>query len=489
MFMLGFTSFVSSADTNNAFLLNPALLRQSVVSAPAIDSKNCLTPHVPIAWGGHTKMNTYPNLVKRHTVAYIGTYPPKECGIATFTMDMVNATDLAGWRSIVLAVDDARPSVPHSDSKVIETIEKENRDDYKRAARLLTKQNVSLLCIQHEYGIYGGDHGEYIVDLARAASMPVVVTLHTVLPNPSEPQKRILKELEKHTAFFVVMAHKAIELLQNAYGIAPEKIRFIPHGAPNTPFKAGKDAKAKFGLQGRRVLSTFGLIAPSKGIEDAIAAMPAIVAREPRATYLILGETHPVVRQREGEEYRESLMRQVQTLGIQDNVRFVDKYLTLQQLMDYLLATDIYITPYYANPHQITSGTLAYAMATGKVIISTPYLYAEELLAEGRGFLYPFRDTTALAEQAVRLLTNPELFEKTRKRAYEYGRAMTWQSVGLQYTRLFTETLDERWVNHQAAMDALAIPGLSDFVREGQLWTPSPARSKASEAFIPSNFS
>ena len=205
--------------------------------------------------------------------------------------------------------------------------------------------------------------------------------------------------------------------------------------------------------------------------------MPAVVEQEPTATYLILGQTHPVIKRKEGEWYREQLMQQVSDLGLQNNVKFVDKYLTLQQLIDYLLATDIYITPYYANPHQITSGTLAYAIATGKVIVSTPYLYAEELLAEGRSFLYPFRDTGVLADTVGRLLTDPALFENTRRRAYEYGRSMTWQSVGLQYTRLFTEMLNERWVNHRAAIDTVAIPGMKDFVSEGDLWAPPPMPS------------
>ena len=424
-------------------------------------------------------MSAYPNLARRHKIAYVGTYPPKECGIATFTLDVVNSTDLSGWRSIVFAVDDAAPDEPHPDSKVVYTIEKENRADYLRAAKLLEKHKVSLLSIQHEYGIFGGDHGEYIVDLVQAVTMPVVITLHTVLPTPSEPQRRILKELEKYASCFVVMAHKAVELLEEVYGIDPGKIRFIPHGAPNAPFHADDAAKAKLGLSGRRVLSTFGLISPNKGIEDAIAAMPDVVKKEPKATYLVLGQTHPVIKRKEGEWYRESLVKQVTDLGLQDNVKFVDKYLTLQELIDYLLATDIYITPYYANPHQITSGTLAYAMVTGKVIVSTPYLYAEELLADGRGFLYPFRDSSKLSDIIESILTNDTLFEKTRQKAYNYGRAMTWQSVGIQYTKLFTEMLDERWVNHRAAMDALTIPGLNDLVREGEIWAPSPIPSQA----------
>ncbi len=419
-------------------------------------------------------MSAYPNLARRHKIAYVGTYPPKECGIATFTLDVVNSTDLSGWRSIVFAVDDAAPSEPHPDSKVVYTIEKENRADYTRAAKLLDKHRVSLLSIQHEYGIFGGDHGEYVLDLIRAVTMPVAVTLHTVLPSPSEPQRRILKDMEKHVACFVVMAHKAVELLEDVYGIAPSKIRFIPHGAPNAPFHAESAVKAKLGLEGRRVLATFGLISPNKGIEDAIAAMPDVVKKEPKAIYLILGQTHPVVKRKEGEWYRESLVKQVQELGLTQNVKFVDKYLTLQELIDYLLATDIYITPYYANPHQITSGTLAYAMVTGKVIVSTPYLYAEELLAEGRGFLYPFRDSGKLSEIIERLLTDDGLYEETRRKAYEYGRSMTWQAVGIQYTKLFTEVLNERWVNHRAAMDAIAIPGLSDMVRDGEIWAPVP---------------
>ena len=366
-------------------------------------------------------MSAYPNLARRHKVAYVGTYPPKECGIATFTLDVVNSTDLSGWRSIVFAVDDTAPTEPHPDSKVVYTIEKENRADYLRAARLLDKHKVSLLSIQHEYGIYGGDHGDYILDLVSAVTMPVAVTLHTVLPNPSEPQRRILKEMEKHVSTFVVMAHKAVELLQSVYGIAPSKIRFIPHGAPNAPYNAEKSAKKKLGLEGRRILSTFGLISPNKGIEDAIAAMPAIVEKEPTATYLVLGQTHPVIKRKEGEWYRDSLVKQVADLGLTENVKFVDKYLTLQELLDYLLATDVYITPYYANPHQITSGTLAYAMVTGKVIVSTPYLYAEELLAEGRGFLYPFRDSDKLAEIIGNLLTDDPLFQRTSMLSYEYA--------------------------------------------------------------------
>ena len=416
-------------------------------------------------------MAHYPVLAKNHTVAYVGTYPPTECGIATFTMDVLNATDLAGWRSVVVAVEDtADKATKYCDSKVVCILNKENRTDYRKVAQILEDRGVSLVSIQHEYGIYGGDCGEYIIDLARYASMPVLVTLHTVLPNPTDKQRTIIKELEKHVAGFVVMANKAVELLRDYYGIASSKIHVVPHGAPNAPFDSAGPAKAELGLTGQRVISTFGLISPSKGIEDAISAMPAIVDKVPDAVYLIMGQTHPVVKRREGEWYRDQLVQQVHQLGLDKNVKFIDQYLSLQQLIQYLLATDVYVTPYYANPFQITSGTLAYAVAVGKVVVSTPYFYAEELLAEGRGFLYPFRDIAYLSKCISHVLTNDELFNTTRNNAYAYGRNMTWQSVGLQYTRLFTETLDERWINHRAAVDTVSIPGLAELLKDGDVW-------------------
>ena len=404
----------------------------------------------------------------RHRVAYVGTYPPQECGIATFTLDMVNATDISGWSSVVAAVGDNCPPEPHAgspDPKQVSLIDREDRADYARAARYVGELGADLLCIQHEYGIFGGDHGEYVVDLARAAAMPVVVTLHTILPQPSERQRQIIQDLNPHVARFVVMAHKGAELLQSAYGIPADKIHFIPHGAPDVFLETAGATKTALGLAGRRVLSTFGLISSNKGIEDAIAALPAVVEREPDTLYLVLGETHPTVRRREGEQYRESLQKRVADLGLHDHVRFVNKFLTVQELIDYLLATDIYITPYYANPNQITSGTLAYAMATGRVIVSTPYLYAEELLADGRGFLYPFRDTQTLSETLSLLLTDGPLFDATRRRAYEYGRGMTWPRVGVQYVNLFREMLRERGIDPGPAPEAFATAGHQESVR------------------------
>jgi glycosyltransferase involved in cell wall biosynthesis len=406
-------------------------------------------------------MRTHPAAVGHHSVAYVGTYPPKECGIATFTMDCVNSTDLCGWRSFVIPVDSADGLNRYTDSKVLTTVDKDSLSDYTRVSSVLTNAGIEVLCIQHEYGIFGGQDGEFIIEMARASRIPVVVTLHTVLPQPSDSQRRIIKDLEKHVSAFIVMAKTAVDLLRSSYGVSPGKIHVIPHGAPVVPFRADKGTKAQFGLEGRRVLSTFGLIGPSKGIEDAIAAMPAIVDKAPDALYMILGQTHPSIKAREGERYREQLIDQVNTLGLADNVRFVDKYLSLQELLDYLLATDVYITPYYANPNQITSGTLAYAITAGKVIVSTPYLYAKELLAEERGFLYPFRDVAELSRLTAAVLTDNALFETTRRKAYAYGQAMTWPTVGLRYARLFTGLINAHWTR-ESAQQTLDILKLYD---------------------------
>lgn len=409
-------------------------------------------------------MNHFDTKARRNRVAFVGTYPPKECGIATFTLDVANAADIAGWKSIVVAVDDAVATEPHSDSKVVYTIDKDNRGAYTCASLMLSDFNVSVLCIQHEYGIYGGEDGEYVLDLIRRAPCPVVVTLHTILPNPSDGQKRIIKEIERYASMLVTMARTGVEILVESYGVARHKIAYIPHGAPIFPSTGGEALKEQFGLSGKTVLSTFGLISPNKGIEDAIAAIPALIARHPNLVYQVLGATHPVVKRREGEWYREQLVRQVSDLGIEENVRFIDQYLTLPELIDHLIMTDIYITPYYANPHQITSGTLSYALAAGTVIVSTPYIHARELLAGGRGFLYPFRDSEALANRIMRLLDEPNLLQSTRRRARDHSRQMTWESVGQQYVCVFNKVLRMR--GHKA----VTLPRLESLAAAIESW-------------------
>jgi len=389
----------------------------------------------------------------RDTVAYVGTFPPTECGLATFMLDLVNSTDLGGARSILLPVAD--DVTDYNDQKVVFPLIKERVEDYSAAAKVINDR-ATLLCLQHEYGIFGGHDGRCVLDLVDNVTVPIVVTLHTILPNPSESQREILVAIADRADALVVMADKGVELLVN-YGVPREKIRMIHHGAPNVIPGTEAQVKEELGLTGKRVISTFGLISPSKGIEDAIAAMPAVVAQEPTAVYYILGQTHPQVKKHAGEAYRDTLKAQIAELGLGDHVRFVDRYLSTQELVNWLMATDIYITPYYSNPHQITSGTLAYAMAAAKVIVSTPYTYAQELLDGDRGFLYPFRDTEVLSETVVRLCEDRELFESTKARAFLFGRNMTWPRVGLQYLELFAHVHSKVWSVPQSITDSLRL--------------------------------
>jgi glycosyltransferase involved in cell wall biosynthesis len=295
-----------------------------------------------------------------------------------------------------------------------------------------------LLNIQHEYGLFGGERGEWLVDLLRSLRKPAVLTLHTVLPEPDETMLRVTERLCRYSTRIISLSETGRELLERVYGIDPTKLRVIHHGVPDVPFSGTEAAKASFGIGQRMVISTFGLINRGKGLEYAIQAMRKVVAKHPETLYLILGETHPVVRRQEGESYRESLQAMVQEYGLQYNVQLVDKYLDFDEVVSYLAATDIYLTP-YLNPTQIASGTLAYAVGCGKAIVSTPYLYAQELLAFGRGFIVPFHNADAMADRIIALLDDPSLRRATERRAYRFGRQMTWPHVAADYGRLFSE--------------------------------------------------
>jgi len=295
-----------------------------------------------------------------------------------------------------------------------------------------------VLNIQHEYGLFGGERGEWLVDLLDEVNKPVAITLHTVLPEPDEVMLRVTRALCERSARVVSLSVTGRDLLERVYGVDPERLRVIHHGVPDVPFTATDAPKASFGIGQRMVISTFGLINRGKGLEYAIEAMRDVVKRHPEVLYLILGETHPVVRRHEGESYRESLQELVRSYGLQYNVQLIDKYLDFDELVSYLQATDIYLTP-YLNPVQIVSGTLAYAVGCGKAIVSTPYLYAQELLAYGRGFLCDFRDARSIAEYVSALLDDPSLRRATERRAYRFGRQMTWPHVAREYGRLFVE--------------------------------------------------
>ena len=297
---------------------------------------------------------------------------------------------------------------------------------------------ADLINIQHEYGLFGGERGEWLADFMSVLDKPAVLTMHTVLPEPDETYLRVTQALCEEASKVVALSETGRGLLEGVYGIDPDKLQVIHHGVPDVPFQDTAAAKASFGIGQRTVISTFGLISRGKGLEYAIEAMREVVKRHPETLYLILGETHPVVRRQEGESYRESLTAMVRQYGLHYNVQLIDKYLDFDEVVSYLAATDIYLTP-YLNPAQIVSGTLAYAVGCGKAIVSTPYLYAQELLAHNRGFLCDFRDASSIASRLNMLLDDPALRRATERRAYRFGRQMTWPNVAMQYGRLFSE--------------------------------------------------
>ncbi|HTU69625.1 MAG TPA: glycosyltransferase family 4 protein [Candidatus Baltobacteraceae bacterium] len=372
-------------------------------------------------------------------VLLLGSYPPRECGIATFTHDVKTAFDGAfGPGTRVIAIDEPGGDVRRYPPEVVARLQEQDLYSYHEIARFISAHKAELLNIQHEYGLFGGERGEMLIELLDRVRKPVVLTLHTVLPEPDATMLRVTRELCKRSDRVVALSMTGRDLLERVYQVDPDSLRVIHHGVPDVPFSSTDAAKASFGIGQRMVISTFGLINRGKGLEYAIEAMREVVRRHPEALYLILGETHPVVRRREGESYRESLQEIVRAFGLQYNVQLIDKYLDFDELVSYLTATDIYLTP-YLNPVQIVSGTLAYAVGCGKAVVSTPYLYAQELLAYGRGFLCEFRDARSISENVNALLDDPWLRRATERRAYRFGRQMTWPHVAREYGRLFAE--------------------------------------------------
>jgi glycosyltransferase involved in cell wall biosynthesis len=322
--------------------------------------------------------------------------------------------------------------------EVVARIREQSRESYASAAELVSIYPADLINIQHEYGLFGGERGEWLADFMSVLDKPAVLTMHTVLPEPDETYLRVTKALCEEASKVVALSETGRGLLEGVYGVDPDVLQVIHHGVPDVPFQDTAAAKASFGIGQRTVISTFGLISRGKGLEYAIEAMRDVVKRHPETLYLILGETHPVVRRQEGESYRESLIAMVRQYGLHYNVQLIDKYLDFDEVVSYLAATDIYLTP-YLNPAQIVSGTLAYAVGCGKAIVSTPYLYAQELLAHNRGFLCDFRDASSIASRLNMLLDDPALRRATERRAYRFGRQMTWPNVAMQYGRLFSE--------------------------------------------------
>jgi glycosyltransferase involved in cell wall biosynthesis len=370
---------------------------------------------------------------------FMGSFPPRECGIATFTKDVVDSFDRAyRTSSEIIAIDEPGGEVRQYGPEVVARLAQNSRDSYSDVAAIVNAHPAEVLNIQHEYGLFGGERGEWLIDLVAAVEKPVVLTLHTVLPEPDDVMLRVTRELCRFATKVVALSETGRDLLDRVYHIDPARVRVVHHGVPDVEFRDTSAFKASFGVGQRMVISTFGLINRGKGLEYAIEAMRSVVRRHPETLYLILGETHPVVRRQEGESYRESLQQLVRNYGLQNNVHLVDKYLDFDELVTYLQATDIYLTP-YLNPTQIVSGTLAYAVGCGKAIVSTPYLYAQEVLANHRGFLCNFRDAKSISDIVTALLDDPALRRATERRAYRFGRQMTWPHVAVEYGKLFAE--------------------------------------------------
>ncbi len=370
-------------------------------------------------------------------IAFLGDYVPRRCGIATFTADICEAiaTQFPEAQCIVGSVND-RPEGYDYPSRVRFELAEQEIDSYRRAAEFLNINNVEVVSVQHEFGIYGGPGGSHLLRFLHDVRMPVVTTLHTVLREPNADQLAVMKQVDALSTRLIVMAERGRDLLTSVYGVEPEKIDLIPHGVIDMPFIDSNFFKDLFGVEGKTVLLTFGLLSPNKGIEYVIDALPAILERHPNTVYIILGATHPHLLAREGEAYREKLERLVTERGVGKHVIFHNRYVALEELKEFIGAADIYVTP-YLNEAQITSGTLAYTYGAGKAIISTPYWHAQELLAEERGILVPFRDAGAIAEGVNHFLSNPTLMTAMRKRAWKAGREMIWPVVARRYMESF----------------------------------------------------
>ncbi len=365
-------------------------------------------------------------------IGFLSTYPPRECGLATFTEDLV--TEIAKMGLI-------RPSV----IAVVAKKECENSrikyrlSQHDRASYLMTaswaNDNLDLLVIEHEYGIFGGECGEYIIDLAKGLKIPFIITTHTVLLEPSPKQRTVLRDLGRLSTKVVTMAKSSMPILAGTYGIESEKLLFIPHGVPNIQVESRGKLKMDYGLRNKEIISSFGLISPAKGLEYGIEAVAKVVPDYENLMYLILGKTHPCVKESMGETYRQSLMDLAQSLGVQNNIRFIDKYLTKKEVITYLQMSDMYLTPYLSK-EQAVSGTLAYAMGCGRVIISTPYRYAEEMLGDGRGMLSKFKDSESMASCIRTVLGNPTEKKEMEMKTMAVGRTMKWSTVADQYAEL-----------------------------------------------------
>ena len=402
---------------------------------------------------------------KLKRAAMIGNFPPRKCGIATFTRDTFESLRAAlpktEWNLVVMEDKGENHTYPQ---QVTHVVPQDDITAYQNTADDLNRAGVEVVFLQHEFGIFGGDSGAHILTLLRRLQMPVVTTLHTVLQNPSPDQKRVLDEILRISSAVIVMTEMGADILERVHGAGPTKVHVIPHGAPERPFSATDPFKAPLGLAGNKVIMTFGLLSPNKGLETIIRGLPAILDRHLDAVYLIVGATHPHLVKHEGEAYRDGLIELARSLGVVDHLRFINRFVDDEELVDLLQAADLYVTPYLTEA-QITSGTLAYAVALGKPVISTPYWHAKELLADGVGVICPFNDTRAFTSEIITLLADDTRRDAMARRAYNAGEPSRWRKVAQETTGLALACVTSHERRREEAFRPLAHPALDGLLR------------------------
>src|SRR6266478_1727672 len=408
-----------------------------------------------------------PSLPSR--VAVIGNYLPRRCGIATFTTDLCEAisAEYGTARLMALPVNDTEQEYDYP-ARVRWSLAQDDLTSYQEAAEFLNFNNIDMVCLQHEYGIFGGPAGSHILHLLRGLKMPVVTTLHTVLREPDADQLRVMQEIAELSDRLIVMSQLSSQFLQEIFKVPGSKIDMVPHGVPDLPFLDPNFYKDRFGVQGKAVLLTFGLLSPNKGIENVIHAMPQILSKHKNVVYLVAGATHPHVLRREGDKYRASLKELAKEVGVESRVIFHDRFVSPEEMAEFIGAADIYITP-YCHEAQVVSGTLAYALGAGKAIISTPYWHAIELLDDKRGALVPFQNPIAIAQKAIELLDTPAIRHAMRKRAYLFGRDMVWKKVAQGYMESFSRVRSDRMESPKVQSSARMTHKLLDQLPELKL--------------------
>src|SRR5947209_19093573 len=377
-------------------------------------------------------------------IAVIGNYLPRQCGIATFTADLCGAisAEYGSARLLALPVNDTELGYDYP-ARVRLSLAQDELSSYQAAAEFLNFNNIDMVCLQHEYGIFGGPAGSHILHLLRGLKMPAVTTLHTVLREPNPDQRRVMEQIAELSDRLIVMSELSSQFLQEIFKVPGRKIDMVPHGVPDLPFLDPNFFKDRFGVEGKAVLLTFGLLSPNKGIENVIQALPQILSKHKNVAYIVAGATHPHILRREGDKYRASLQALAKDIGVEAQVIFHNRFVSPEEMLEFIGAADIYVTP-YRHEAQVVSGTLAYALGAGKAIISTPYWHAIELLDDRRGALVPFQNPEAIANKTIELLDTPAMRHAMRKRAYLFAREMVWKRVAQGYMESFARVRSDR---------------------------------------------